>query len=82
MVELEKTWADLPGVPAHGYPLFPFRFTEEEKIEIEADAEGTAGGIRNMQEIKECIGDLFPDAGVVRDDQYGASLDALRQCRE
>jgi hypothetical protein len=40
VVELEKTWAELPGVRAHARIPYPFHFFNEDKGEIEADVNG------------------------------------------
>jgi len=82
VVELEEKWAELPGVRAHGDPPFPFKFSNEEKAEIEADFNGAMRGMDAMRGVQESIGDLFPERGVVRHDQYGESRDAVRQMRE
>ncbi|KAL9607872.1 MAG: hypothetical protein Q9167_007261 [Letrouitia subvulpina] len=82
VLELEKVWADLPGVCAHGAPSFPLQFSHEEKAEIEADVNGALRGIEAMREVQNNLGELFPDRGLVRNDQYQETRDALRQARE
>lgn len=82
VVELEKTWAELPGVKESGGAPFPFHFSDEEKAEIEADARRAVSGMDVMQGVKDTIGDLFPERGMVRNDQYEESRDALRQMKD
>ena len=76
MVELEKSWAELPGVCACGAAPFPFQFSSEERTEIEADVSGALRGIEAMREVQESLGEI------VRNDQYEETRDALRQIRE
>lgn len=84
VVELKETWAELPGVRVRGEtpPAFPFHFSDQEKAEIEADFAGAMRGMEAMRGVKQSLGDLFPEQGLVRHDQYEASRDALRQMRE
>lgn len=82
VVELEKIWVDLPGVRARGAAPFPFRFANEERTEIETDVNGALRGIEAMREVQESLGGLFPEQGIVRNDQYEETRDALRQIRE
>lgn len=82
VVELEKIWAELPGVSNNGAPPFPFHFSNEERAEIEADVNGAMRGIEAMRGVQETIGDLFPERGIVRVEQYEEARDALRQMKE
>ena len=82
MVELEKTWAELPGVCTRGAAPFPFQFSIEERTEIETDVGGALRGIEAMRNVQESLGELFPERGIVRNDQYEETRDALRQIRE
>ena len=83
VVEMERTWLDLPGVVARGGPTpFPFHFTKEEITEIESDVNGALRGMEAMREVSESLGELFPEQGIVRNDQYEESRAALRQIRE
>lgn len=82
VAELDKTWANLPGVQARGAVPFPFHFSAEEKEEIEADSNGALRGMNLMSSIKDCIGHLFPEKGVIRKEDYDEARDALRQMKE
>lgn len=82
LVQLEKSWPDLPGVIAHGGPSFPFSFSDEEVAKIEADVNGASNGMNAMQGVKDSLGKLFPERGIVRPEQYDEAKDALRQAKE
>lgn len=79
IVELENAWAGLPGV---GESQYPFGFSDREKEEIERDVNGSLLGMQAMQSIRESLGDLFPEQGIVRPDQYDEAKDALGQAKE
>ncbi|RMY56901.1 hypothetical protein D0865_03403 [Hortaea werneckii] len=53
-----------------------------EKEEIMADAEGALRGMDAMQGIRNSLGDLFPERGVVKPEQYDLTKDALRQTKQ
>jgi hypothetical protein len=82
VVELEKTWHELPGVCARGGARYPFHFSNQEKAEIEADVNGALHGMEAMVGVKESLGELFPERGIVRPEQYDEVQDALRQVKE
>lgn len=82
VAELERSWADLPGVRARKAVPFPFKFTNEERAQIEADCMGSVRGMEAMRNVNESLGDLFPEREIVRSDQYEASRKALQQIRE
>ena len=82
VLELETIWLELPGVRTRGAPPFPFRFSQEEKTEIETDVDGALRGMDAMRGVREALVDLFPERGIVRNDQYEEALDALRQVRD
>lgn len=83
IVELENAWFDFPGVVAQGSPPYPFRFSSAEKTEIEAAANGAAEGINLMRSVRDSIGrHLFPEKGVVRQDQYDEAKNALQQMKD
>ncbi len=78
IAELEATWDTLPGANSSAYP---FSFSKSERQEMEADVEGVARGIEAMRSIRESIGELFPEQGIVRPEQYKEALDALEQMK-
>lgn len=83
MVELGESWNELPGVRTLKAPRhFPFQISEEEKAEIQVDAEGALLGMQTMSGIRDSLGGLFPEQEVVRHDQYEEARDALQQMKE
>jgi hypothetical protein len=79
VAELETTWDTLPSAKSSAYP---FSFSGKERQEMEADVESVARGIEAMRSIREGIGELFPEQGIVRADQYEDALDALEQMKD
>ncbi|KAF4622709.1 hypothetical protein G7Y89_g14318 [Cudoniella acicularis] len=75
---LEETWDELPGAKGS---IYPFSFSASEKEEMEADTEGVVRGMEAMRAIKESIGELFPEQGIVRTELYEEALDALKQMK-
>jgi hypothetical protein len=63
VVELEATWDALPG--AKGCP-YPFSFSSKEREEIETDVKGVVRGMEAMRSIRENLGELYPEQGIVR----------------
>lgn len=53
-----------------------------DKEQIMADAEGALRGMDAMQGIRNSLGDLFPERGVVKPEQYELTKDALRQLKQ
>ena len=83
VVELREKWNELPRVRMlEAPPDFPFDISFEEKAEIQADAERALEGMQTMGGIRDSLGELFPEQGVVRNDQYEEARDALRQMKE
>lgn len=50
--------------------------------EIRSDSKDALEGMKAMSMIKATIGDLFPERGVVRAEQYKHAKNALAQCKE
>lgn len=82
VMELEKAWAELPGVYERGGVPFPFQFSAEERAKIEADALGASTGMAAMRGVKEALGGLFPKRWIARHDRYEKTRDALQQVKE
>jgi hypothetical protein len=78
VVVLEKLWGTLPGTENSFYP---FSFSAKEKEEIERDVEGAVRGMDAMRVIREELGELFPEQGIVKPEQYEEALDALAQMK-
>lgn len=82
IVELETTWAELSGMCARGGAPFPFRFSNKEGADIEADVNRAMRDMEAMRGVKESIGELLPERGIVRNDLYDEALNALQQMKE
>jgi len=67
VAELDTTWDALPGAKDSPYP---FSFSSKEREEIETEVEGVMRGMKAMRSIRENMGELFPDQGIVRPDRY------------
>ncbi|KAH6716130.1 hypothetical protein BKA61DRAFT_631600 [Leptodontidium sp. MPI-SDFR-AT-0119] len=76
---LEATWDELPGAKGSAYP---FSFSASDRQEMEADTEGVVRGMEAMRAIRESIGELFPEQGIVRTELYDDALDALEQMKQ
>ena len=79
LAELESTWSD---VSADRLSACPFAFSDKDRDSLEADMEGVARGMEAMRLIRDSLGELFPEQGIVRPDQYDEALDALKQMKE
>ncbi|KAH7397042.1 kinase-like domain-containing protein [Phaeosphaeria sp. MPI-PUGE-AT-0046c] len=78
VAELESTWDEFSGKDGSSYP---FTFSEKERQELETDVEGVARGMNAMRSIKESLGELFPEQGIVKPEEYEEALDALSQIK-
>lgn len=74
VAELEATWEADPGTKGSAYP---FSFSPKEREEFEAEVEGVVRGMEAMRSIRENMGELFPEQGIVRPERYEETLDAL-----
>jgi hypothetical protein len=79
LAELESTWSDFS---ADKMSPCPFAFSDKERDDFEADMRGVVRGMEVMRSIRDSLGELFPEQGIVRSDQYNEALDALNQMRE
>ena len=79
IAELESTWHDFS---ANKDSTYPFTFPDKEREEFEADVEGVVRGMEVMRSIRDSLGELFPEQGIVKSDQYDKALDALSQMKE
>lgn len=74
LAELEATWNSLPRAEESAYP---FRFSAEERKGLAADVEGVARGMEAMRTMKEAMGELFPEQGIVSPEHYEESRRTL-----
>ncbi|EAW07631.1 uncharacterized protein ACLA_023450 [Aspergillus clavatus NRRL 1] len=64
LVDLKDTWADLPAITSD-IP-FPFNFLEADFEQIKLDSDGAVAGTKLVTEVKERMGDLWPDKGFIK----------------
>ncbi|KAK5115819.1 hypothetical protein LTR85_009413 [Meristemomyces frigidus] len=84
VVELAERWPEYlreRGVK-DGNVDCPVHFTEGEKAAIEKDAQAAYEGIRAMAGIQDALGDMYPEYGVVKHDDYDEVKAMLRQVKE
>ncbi|KAL5332899.1 kinase-like domain-containing protein [Aspergillus crustosus] len=70
ILDIREERSNLPGVQAAGNLPFPVQISLEEAKAIEEDPEGAAEAMEIMRELRESLGDFWPENGVVRADQY------------
>lgn len=80
LIDLKDTWADLPAVSSD--TPFPFDFSEEDFQRIKLDSDGAIAGTELVAEVKEKIGDLWPDKGFIEHERYDESKASLREVRD
>ncbi|KAJ8104742.1 hypothetical protein OPT61_g10596 [Boeremia exigua] len=68
LAELEQTWNEISGDGSSS----PFTFSEEEREELDADMEGVALGMQAMRQIRDSLGELFPEQGIVKHERQTA----------
>ncbi|RWQ95008.1 phosphotransferase enzyme family protein [Paecilomyces variotii] len=79
MVDLKDTWADLPAV-TNDIP-FPYDFSEEDLERIKLDSDSAVAGTELVAEVKERMGDLWPDKGFIEHEQYDECKAALHEIK-
>lgn len=80
-LDLEKEWTGLPGVQASGNPPFPLRLSADEISLIDKDASGAIRGMELMRSLRQSLGQMWPDKGVVRPEQYDEVKKLLKQAK-
>ncbi|PIA89672.1 Altered inheritance of mitochondria protein 9, mitochondrial [Cercospora beticola] len=80
-LELLEDGAPISGVEDQSTTL-PISFSAEEKKQIMSDIEAATLGMRAMSGIKDALGDLFPERGIVKSERYDEAKDALQQMKE
>ena len=81
VLELQKEWPDLPGVQAAGSPSFPVQLSADEINSLDRDVAGTMRGMELMAELKLSLGELWPERGLVRHDEYDEAKGLLTQAK-
>ncbi|KAL4867391.1 hypothetical protein BDV12DRAFT_186685 [Aspergillus spectabilis] len=77
----KKESSNIPGVQAAGNLPFPIRISSEEASATREDISGTIKAMELMQNIKESLGELWPEKGIVRPDQYDEGKRRLEKAK-
>ena len=64
------------------YRAMEFHFSSDEIAAVTEDVNGAIRGIEHMQHVKGTVGDLWPEKGIVRHDQYDDAKEALRLAKQ
>jgi hypothetical protein len=79
LVDLKDSWEDLPAVTGD-FP-FPFDFSKADIERIKLDSDGAVAGSDLVAEVRESLGDLWPDKGFIEHERYNdckAALDKVK----
>lgn len=79
LVDLKDTWTDLPAVT--GDNPFPFDFSEADIERIKLDSDGALAGTQLVAEVKERLGDLWPDKAFIEHERYDDCKAALHEVK-
>lgn len=80
-MELEEEWPHVPGVQASGNPQFPIQLSAREIHTLENDVAGAIRGMELLGEMKQSLGSLWPEKGIVRHDQYDQTKALLSKAK-
>ncbi|RAK96065.1 phosphotransferase enzyme family protein [Aspergillus ibericus CBS 121593] len=81
ILDIEQEWSSLPGVQASGTQPFPLEFSAEDVNSIGEDADGAIEGMELMQSVKESLGELWPEKGIVRPERYDEAKRLLKEIK-
>ncbi|PYH38993.1 phosphotransferase family protein [Aspergillus neoniger CBS 115656] len=79
LVDMRDHWGDLPGT---GDVPFPFEFTDAEIERIKVACDGAVAGTELVAGVKEQLGDLWPDKGLIENERYEECRAALGEVRD
>lgn len=84
LIDLKDTWAELPAVSSSSSDNvpFPFEFSEQDFKRIKLDSDGAVAGTELVTEVKERMGDLWPDKGFIEHERYDDCKAALDQVKD
>ena len=81
LVEMQDTWAaELPAVTSNDV-LFEFEFLETDIECIGQDSDGAVAGVELLMEMRETMGDLWPDKGLIEHERYDECKSALNEMK-
>ncbi|PYI11902.1 hypothetical protein BO78DRAFT_302318 [Aspergillus sclerotiicarbonarius CBS 121057] len=81
ILDIEQEWSSLPGVQASGNQPFPLELSAEDVNCIGEDADGAIEGLELMQSVKESLGELWPEKGIVQPDRYDEAKRLLKKVK-
>lgn len=79
LVDLKDTWAELPAVSSD--VPFPFHFSDADIERIKIASDGAVAGTELVSQVKEQLGELWPDKKFIEHKRYDdckAALDKVR----
>lgn len=79
LVNMKDHWGDLPDT---GDVPFPFEFTDAEIERIEMACDGAVAGTELVDGVKEQLGGLWPDKGLIENERYEECRAALGEVRD
>jgi hypothetical protein len=79
LAELESSWTE---VVTDKDSACPFTFTDRQRKELETELEASTRGMKLLGSIRDRLGELCPEKGLVRHDQYYEALNALSQMKD
>lgn len=80
--ELRSEWDKLPTVQAaSGHPQFPFTYSPDDVQKMETSVEETQKAMHAMDELKDLLGEDFPDRGAVLPEQHDRIIKRLRELK-
>ncbi|PLN85569.1 kinase-like domain-containing protein, partial [Aspergillus taichungensis] len=79
LVDLKDSWAELPTVTSDS--PFPLHFSEADIERIKIDSDGAVAGTQLVAEVKERMGDLWPDKGSIEHERYDDCKAALAEVK-
>ncbi|GLI77600.1 hypothetical protein PoHVEF18_005891 [Penicillium ochrochloron] len=80
LVDLKDMWAELPAVTSD--MPFPFEFSQKDIERIKLDSDGAVAGTELVAEVKERMGDLWPDKGFIEHERYEDCKAALQEVKD
>ncbi|KAL1798887.1 hypothetical protein ACET3X_002924 [Alternaria dauci] len=80
LVDLKDTWPTVTAVT--GQTPFPFDFSDAEIERIKFKSDCAVAGTELVAQVKETMGELWPDKGFIDHERYDACRAALKEMKE
>lgn len=81
VLELGKEWSRLPGVQAAGNPSFQVHLSADEISSLDRDVTGSMRGMELMEDLKQSLGEQWPEKGLGRHEEYDDVKRHLKQAK-